>query len=370
MRKIKIGVIGAGGIAQLGHIPSLQAIPDVEVVAICDINKEKLESVSRHFGISETYTEYNQLVKREDLDGVVICTPNHLHAEASILALKSGKNVLCEKPFALNIREAEAVINEASKTGKIFLVNFTQRFDLTTKIINSYIKKGTLGHIYYAKCSYLRRRGHPGLGGWFTHKNESGGGSLIDIGVHVLDLGMYFMGTPEPVSLFASTYDYFKKRASDGGWPPITTRQGDNFSKEVNTEDLATALIKFDNGSTMLLEAGWAGYSETGIKISLFGTKAGVELVKAGGGAEEGRPVCFRIIEETNGHLVEINPVLPGAYSFWENTFPGFINHFIACIRKKEKPILKLDYLLTFQRIVDSIYISAETGKEVNLKSA
>jgi predicted dehydrogenase len=176
------------------------------------------------------------------------------------------------------------------------------------------------------------------------------------------------MGIPEPVSVFASTYDYFKKHAADGEWPPNTTRQGDNFDKEVDTEDLATALIRFDNGSTMLLEAGLAGYSETGIKISLFGTKAGVEVVKIDGGAEEGLPVCFKIIEETNGYPVEINPVLPGIFSYWENTFPGFIRHFVACIRGEEKPILELDYLLKFQTIVDSIYLSAETGNEIKLQ--
>jgi predicted dehydrogenase len=367
MKKIKIGIIGAGGVAQYGHIPSFQTIPGVDVAAISDTNKDKLEFVSKHFGIVDTYTEYEHLLKRKDIDGVSICIPNHLHAEVSIAALKSGKHVLCEKPFAINTKQAEAVINEASKSGKLFFENFTQRFDLTTKIINSYISKGKLGHIYYTKCSYLRRKGHPGLGGWFTHKKESGGGSLIDIGVHVMDLGMYFMGSPKPVSLMASAYDYFTKHADDGGWPPSSTRLGDNFNKKVDTEDLATALIKFDNGSTLLLEAGWAGYSETGIKISLFGTKAGVELVKAVGGVDEGRPIYFKIVEEIDGHLFEINPVVPNTFSYWNNTFPGFINHFVACIRKEDKPIIELNYLLTVQKIIDSVYLSARTGREVKL---
>jgi len=367
MKKTKIGIIGAGGVTQIGHIPSLQAIPGVEVAAISEPNKEKLELVAKNFGIAYTYTEYDQLLKREDIDGIIICTPNHLHAEVSIAALMSGKHVLCEKPFAINLKQAEAVINEASKTGKIFLVNFSQRFDLTTKIINTYISKGMLGHIYYAKCSYLRRKGHPGLGGWFTHKKESGGGSLIDIGVHMLDLGLYFMRYPKPVSLTASTFDYFTKHADDGGWPPSFTRIGDNFNKKVDIEDFTSALIKFDNGSTLLLEAGWAGYSEIGIKISIFGTKAGVELLKTVGGIDEGRPIHFKIVEEMNGHLVEINPVVPETFSYWKNTFPGFIQHFVACIRGEEKPIMEMDYLLTMQRIVDSIYLSANTGREVKL---
>ena len=367
MQKIKIGVIGAGGVAQFGHIPSFQAIPDVLVTAISDPNKEKLKYVSKKFGITNAYTDYKQLVKRDDLDGVSICTPNNLHAEVSIAALKSGKHVLCEKPFAINMEQAEAIINEASKSGKLFLENFTHRFDLTTKIIKSFINKGKFGNIYYTKCSYLRRKGHPGLGGWFTHKKESGGGSLIDIGVHVMDLGLYFMESPKPVSVTASTYDYFTQNANDGGWPPSYTRLGDDFNKKVDTEDLVTALIKFDNDSTLLLEAGWAGYSETGIKISLFGTKAGVELVKTVGGVDEGRPILFRIVEEVDGHLVDMNPVVPETFSYWENTFPGFTRHFIACIREEEEPIMKLNDLLVVQKIVDSIYLSARTGNEIKL---
>jgi len=367
MQHIKIGIIGAGGVTQFGHIPSFQVIPGVDVVAISDTNTEKLEDVSKHIGIADMYTEYEHLLERKDIEGVSICTPNHLHAEVSIAALKSGKHVLCEKPFALNMKQAEAIINAASTSGKVFLGNFSHRFDLTTRIINSYIGKGKLGHIYYTKCSYLRRKGHPGLGGWFTHKKESGGGSLIDIGVHVMDLGLYFMRSPKPVSVTASTYDYFTKHADDGGWPPISTRLGDDFNKKVDTEDLATALIKFENGSTLLMEAGWAGYSETGIRISLFGTKAGVELLKTVGGVDEGRPIYFKIVEEIDGHLVEINPVVPETFSYWENTFPGFIRHFVACIRKEEKPIMDLNHLLTVQKIIDSIYLSAKKGEEVKL---
>jgi predicted dehydrogenase len=367
MKPIKIGIVGAGGVAQWGHIPSLQGIPGVEVAALSDPNKEKLESVSKEFNIADTYTEYERLIEREDLDGVSVCTPTCLHAEVSMAALQSGKNVLCEKPFAINAQQAEAVVRTALKSGKLFLLNLSQRFDLTTEIIDSYIRKGTLGYIYYAKCSYLRRKGHPGLGGWFTHKKDSGGGSLMDIGIHVMDLGMFFLGSPKPVSVTASAYDCLTRNAQDGGWPPSSTRLGDDFNKEVDTEDLATALIRFESGSTLLLEAGWTGYSETGMKISLFGAKAGVELVKAAGGVDEGRPIRFSILEETDGHLVEINPVVPALYSYWDQTFPGFIRHFVACIRNEETPVVEPDYLLTVQRIIDSIYLSAANGKEVRL---
>ncbi len=367
MKVIKIGIIGVGGVAQLGHIPSFLSLPDVRISAICDPNEKKLQQVSEKFCIADTYADYHRLIERDDLDGVSICTPNNLHAEISINALRSGKNVLCEKPFALNVKETEAIIDESKKSGKLFLGNFSQRFDQCIRIIKSYIDKGRIGHIYYSRCSYLRRKGHPGLGGWFTSRKESGGGSFIDIGIHVLDLGLYLMNFPKPVSVTASTYNYFSQRAIDGGWPPAGTRMGDNFHKEIDTEDFATALIKFDNHSTLLLEAGWAGYSEKGIKISLFGERSGVELIKSAGGDDEGLPLLLRILEEFDGHLVEVNPVLPKTFSYWVDTFPGFIRHFVGCIKKEQQPVVSLDDHLTIQKIIDAVYDSAETSREVRL---
>jgi predicted dehydrogenase len=363
MKKIKVGVIGAGGIAQFGHIPSYQAINDVEVSAISDPNKEKLKYVQSKFCIEKAYTDYEELLKMKSLDAVSICTPNYLHAQIALSALKSGKNVLCEKPFAINSDEAEAVVNEAKKSGKLLLENFSLRYDLTHRIIQRYIQEGKLGRLYYAKCSYLRRKGHPGMGGWFTSRKQSGGGALIDIGVHMLDLALCSLGHPKPISVTASVYDYLIPRASDGGWPPGDTRLGDKFDKKVDIEDLATAFIKFDNGSTLLLEAGWAGYSEVGVKGSLFGTKAGIELVKSVGGIDENRPIKFTIYEEHNGQLYEINPVTPNTYTYWVDTFPFFIKHFVACIRGEEEPCITMEEILLAQKIVDAIYLSAKTGE-------
>ncbi len=365
MKKIKVGVIGAGGIAQLGHIPSYRMIPDVEVVAISDPNREKLNDVRNKFSIEKAFTDYKELLNIDDLDAVSICTPNYLHAQIALSALRCGKNVLCEKPFAVNADETEEVIKEAEKSGKLLLENLSLRYDLTHRIIQKYVQEGKLGRLYYAKCSYLRRKGHPGIGGWFTNKKEAGGGCLLDIGIHVLDLALCSLGQPKPVSVSASTYDYLIPRATDGGWPPDNTRISDNFNKKVDIEDLATAFIKFDNDSTLLLEAGWAGYSEVGVKVSLFGTAAGVELVKSVGGIDEHRPLKFTIFEEHDGQIYEINPVTPKTYSYWEDTFPLFIQHFVACIRGEEKPAITPDEILLRQKIIDAIYLSAKTGDTV-----
>jgi predicted dehydrogenase len=362
MKKIKVGVIGAGGIAQYGHIPSYQAIQGVEIAAISDPNKVKLYDVKKKFSIDNAFTDYKKLLEIDEIDAVSICTPNCLHAQIALSALRCGKNVLCEKPFAVTAEETEEVIKEAEKSGKILLENLSLRYDLTHRIIQRYVQEEKLGRVYYAKCSYLRRKGHPGIGGWFTNKKESGGGCLIDIGIHMLDLAMCSLGQPKPVSVTASTYDYLIPRATDGGWPPFDTRINDSFNKKVDIEDLATAFIKFNNGSTLLLEAGWAGYSETGVKVSLFGTKAGVELVKSVGGTDEHRPLKFSIYEEHDGQIYEINPVTPSTYSYWEDSFPFFIRHFIACLRGEEKPGITPGEILLRQRIIDAVYLSAEKG--------
>lgn len=367
MNNINVGIIGAGGIAQMGHIPSYQKMENVEVVAICDPNKIKLKDVVKRFNISKTFTDYRSLLRLEGIQVVSVCSPNSLHAEHATAALRSKKHVLCEKPIALNRYEVESVIQEADKSGKKFMVAFCHRFDPASQIMKSFIDRDELGEIYYAKTSYLRRRGIPGLGGWFTSKKLSGGGSLIDIGVHMLDLSLWLMGNPEPVSVMASTYDKLKAQAVDGGWPPFNSRKGDVYESVFDVEDLASAFIKFKNGSTLFLEASWVGYSEIGIKISLFGTKAGVELRGAVGGMDEGRPIYFEFHKETNNHLVDISPVISETYSYWDDPWPNLIQHFINCIREDKEPIVKFQEILYGSKIIDAIYESAKEDKMVKI---
>lgn len=367
MKKLKVGIIGAGGVSQFGHIPSFQAIDGVEVGALSDPNREKLSYAAGKFCIPDSYTDHAEILERKDIEAVSICTPNHRHAELSKEALRAGKHVLCEKPMTLNLEEAQSVIAVAAQSGKIFLENLSQRYDPPMMITKRFARAGRLGQIYYAKCSYLRRKGHPGLGGWFTSRKESGGGALIDLGIHVLDLGLWIMDFPKPVTVLASTYDHFVTRAADGGWPPADTRIGDDFKKNVDTEDLATAYIRFEDGPALLVEAGWAGYSETGVNVKLFGSKGGVELLKTVGGYDEGRPLLFRIVGEMEENVVDISPEVPATFSYWKDTFPGFIQHFVRCVRGEEEPIVTHEQLLTVQRLIDAIYLSAAKKEAVAL---
>lgn len=359
MKKVRVGIIGAGGIAQTAHIPSYKNIENVEVVAVSDINREKLQYVSDRFGIPQTFTEWERLVEA-DIDAVSICSPNAFHAEQSIKAMESGKHVLCEKPVCLTGAEVEKVFSTSEKTGKKFMAAFPRRFSGEAKVLKPMIDAGDFGEIYYIKAGYLRRRGIPGLGSWFTSKKLAGGGPMMDVGVHMLDLVIYLAGAPMPEFVVGSTYEKFKDKATDGGWPPMDTRKGDKNLGEMEVEDLASGFVKLSTGATLFVEASWAGNSETGLKASLFGTMAGVQMPDP-----ENPKNPVRIYSEDRGTLTDILPAVPQINSFQEE-----INHFIRCIRENKKPITKKEEVLSVVRIIEGIYRSADTGKPVLYKNA
>ena len=361
MEKVRIGIIGVGGIAQYAHIPSFQKLENAEVVAVCDPNELKLKEVAEKFNIPQKFANYQELLALKEVDAVVICTPNAFHKEMAVAALMSDKHVLCEKPVALNSREVGEILKTAEEKKKKFMVALCHRFDNTSQILKKFIDRGEFGEIYYAKANYLRKRGIPGLGGWFTTKKLSGGGPLIDCGVHILDTAVWLMGSPEPVAVTGSTYNKFKEQAIDGGWPPSSSRTGNKYSGTFDVEDLATSFIKFNKDATLFLEASWAGNSEQGLFLSLFGTKSGA---KVGQSEEEGKmgKRGLKIFSERGGDLIDVFPVLPEVDSYEKQAA-----HFVECIQKDKRPITTPKEILNVVRIIEAIYFSAETGKEVRL---
>ncbi|MCL5674879.1 MAG: Gfo/Idh/MocA family oxidoreductase [Candidatus Omnitrophica bacterium] len=356
MEKLKVGIIGAGGISQVAHIPNFQKIEETEVACICDINKEKLDAIADKFKIPGKFTRWEDVIK-EQLDIVVIASPNVFHKEQAVQSMENGKHVLCEKPLALTGKEADEIIKTAKKTGKKFMGAFPQRFTSHAYVIKKMVEKGEFGNIYYAKASYLRRRGIPGLGGWFTTKKLSGGGPLLDVGVHILDLVVYLMGCPEPETVMGTTFNKFKDSATDGGWPPSESRIGDRMGKTFDVEDLASGFVQFKNGGSLFIEASWAGNSETGLKISLFGTKSGAQY-----SSSDTPPL--KIFSEMDGVLTDISPVLANVDSYLEEA-----KHFVECIRKDKEPITSPKEIITVAKIIEALYKSAETKKPVHLAS-
>ncbi|HRR96322.1 MAG TPA: Gfo/Idh/MocA family oxidoreductase [Candidatus Ratteibacteria bacterium] len=354
MKKLKVGIIGTGGIAQVSHIPNFQKIEDVEVSAISDINKEKLNYVAEKFNIPKTFTDWEKMLE-EDIDAVVICSPNSFHSIQSIKAMEKGKHVLCEKPICLSVEEAEKIFDTVDKTGKVFMGAFPRRFLGETIVLKKMIDNGDFGEIYYLKASYLRRRGIPGLGTWFTNKKLAGGGPMMDVGVHVIDMVLYLANLTDPKIIIGTTFEKFKDKAVDGGWPPIETRKGEKVTNKMDVEDLSCGFVKFSNGATLFVEASWAGNSETGLKASLFGTKNGAQLPDP-----ENKENPVRIYSEIDGIISDITPQIPILDPYLEEA-----KHFIECIKENKFPITKKEEIISVVKIIEGIYKSSETGKAI-----
>lgn len=352
VKKLKIGVIGTGSLAGL-HIDAYRKNRNVEVAALCDSNLDRARQRAEELGIKQYYGDYHEMLEKADIDAVSVITWNNTHAPITIAALESGKHVLCEKPPALNSTEAIAMQNAAKKSGKLLMYGFVKRFLQSTNVLKDFIANGELGEIYYVKMGYLRRCGNPG--GWFAKKELSGGGPLIDLGVHIIDLGMFLMGKPRPVSVFGSIDKKIGNRANIKGisW----YRAADYDARGNDVEDFATAMIRFENGAVMHFETSWTmNIKEDTVYTEIFGNKGGAKLEPE-----------FELYSEKYDYLVDIRPVLDKCPSDIERAFHAEIGHFTDCILNGTTCICPAEDGTTIMKIVDAIYESAMTGHAVNL---
>ena len=348
--KIRVAVIAAGGIAQVAHIPGYQKIAGVELVAICDTNETKLAYVKEKFGISLGLTDYRRVLDMKDVDAVSICAPNYLHAPMAIDAMQAGKHVICEKPICSTGKAAKAILATASQTGKIFMGAFVQRFSKNSMFLKSLIDDGKFGQIYYAKGGYMRRRGIPGLNGWFTSK-ACEGGCMADIGVHALDRMFWLMGSPEPVAVMGKVYQKFAAQAIDGGWPPPETRVGEIYDGVNDVDDMAQGYVRFADGRTLLVEACWASHAPGVSYMQLYGTDCGALEGDSG----------LQLFGELAKEEVDLTPKVPHQ----EDGYTAELRHFVDCIRTGKPPITTPAEILAVARIIEGIYKSSETGREV-----
>lgn len=343
MKKIRIGVIGLG--MGQGHISGFKSHPDAEVVAIADLDQEKLKSVGDQHSVPSRYTDYNEMLEQEKLDAVSIAVPNKFHKPITIAALSKGCHVLCEKPMAMNAKEAEEMLETAKKHNKKLMINFSFRFTPQSFAMKKQVESGILGDIYFGRTVWQRRRGMPKFGGWFGQKALSGGGPLIDLGVHRLDLALWLMDYPEPAWVMAGSYDHI---ASE-----LATREG----KSYDVEDFAVALIKFKNGATLELEASWAGNIKEREQMStrLLGTKGGL-LQK---NLEEGYQFEAEFYFEKDGcqYDMKLHPPVPEAQSSYYS--------FVDCLVKNKPVPAPGEQGLTVMRLLDAIYESAKSGQPV-----
>lgn len=350
MEKIKVGIIGAGGISEC-HIAGYKALENVELYAVCDINGQRALNCSKKNDIKHVFTDYNEMLKLAELDAVSVCTWNSVHAPATIAALKAGKHVLCEKPMATNAEEALEMEKAAKETGKVLMIGFVRRFGNDTKVLKDFIDNGMMGDIYYTKASYLRRFGCPG--GWFGDKKRSGGGPLIDLGVHVIDLVRFLMNKPKAVSVTGATFDKLGTRSNIKQQKAyVAADAGEIF----DVEDMAVAMIKFDNGAVLHVETSFSLNIKKDIgDIELFGSKSGAKLDPK-----------LEFYSEMNNYLVDVTPAHDTALSF-NGLFENEIAHFADCVSKGTKCISPAEDGVEIMKIIDAVYESARTGKEVIL---
>lgn len=280
MRIVRLGLIGSGGIAQ-AHCRAISEVEGIEIVAVADIVREKAERTAAQFKIAAAYADYREMLKSEDIEGVIVCTPTALHAAPTVGALKAGKHVLCEKPMEATLDAAAEMVRTAHTVGKIMMVALKLRFSPQVITARRIVEEGTLGDIYYAECVADRRRGNPG--GSFVRKDTAGFGAAADIGVYALDTALYIMGHPKPVSVAAITSNYLSKHnpAVLGAWNPDVTN--------TEVEDFGVAWVRFENGIRMVFKTSWCMHLDSLGGTFFLGTKAGLRIgVSEVKGPEEG----------------------------------------------------------------------------------
>ena len=352
---IKAGVVGCGGIANGKHFPAIKKNGKIELVAFCDLIKERAEKAKEEYGTPDArvYTDYTELVK-EDVDVVYVLTPNNAHAPVSIAAMKAGKHVMCEKPMAKTYAEAKEMVKTAKETGKILTIGYQNRYRADSQYLKSACEADELGEIYYAKAHAIRRRAVP-TWGVFIDEEKQGGGPLIDIGTHALDLTLWMMNNYEPASVPGSTYRKLTDQTQTGNaW-------GDWDPKKFTVEDSAFGFIKMKNGATIVLEASWAlnSLDVDEAKTSLCGTKAGADM-------KDG----LRINRVHHGRQCVEKPDLgAGGVAFYDGTEekPADIEAevFYNAVTKGTPLTVEPEQALVVTQLLEAIYESAKTGKTI-----
>ncbi|MCC2686389.1 MAG: gfo/Idh/MocA family oxidoreductase [Paenibacillaceae bacterium] len=348
--KMKFGIIGAGNIGTV-HTKTLAKLQDkAETVAITDVYLPLAEERAAEHKIGKVYRTSDELLADQDIQAVVIGVPNKYHAPLAIQALEAGKHVIIEKPMAVSLEAARDIVRAQRKAQKTVMVPHQMRFEAGARMLKQHTDE--LGHIYNAKAGWFRRKGIPGWGTWFTRKDDSGGGPLIDIGVHLLDLSLYLMGNPKPVSVSGSTYAEFgphKRGIGNWGTP--------NWDGIFDVEDLATALIKMEDGSTLTLEVSWAVNNvieNNGPFVHLMGSKGGASL--------QGKKAM--LYKEESDKAVDIKLEVPEVK---EDPRIFMYEHFIECVNQGKEPISNVMTGFTNNLVLDAIYRSSKTGNEIKI---
>ena len=353
-RLIKVGIIGCGGIANGKHMPALAKVADCNMVAFCDILPERAEKAAKEYGTpdAKVYSDYKELLKDPEIEVVHVCTPNRSHSFITVDALEAGKHVMCEKPMAINSEEAKKMIDAANRTGKKLTIGYQSRFRDDSMYMKQEAEEGTFGDIYYAKATALRRRAVP-TWGVFLNEYEQGGGPLIDIGTHALDLTLWMMDNYKPKYCVGTAYHKLNQDVNQGNmwgnWDP----------EKFTVEDSAFGFIVMENGATIVLESAWA-LNTLDVReavTSVCGTLAGADMMNGLriNGIRHGRQYVLEPSFKAGG--VAFNDGKKG-----ESAADREERLWIEAVRNDTEPLTKPEQAYCVTRILEGIYESAKSG--------
>ena len=339
-KPVRVGVVGMG-IGRM-HISNYLKAPDCRLTALCDMDAARVEAAAKEFGVEHTFTDPQAMFDSGLIDAVSICTPNAFHAPLTIAALEAGLHVLCEKPMAMNTAEAESMIAAAEKAGKKLAIHFNHRMNPFVHAMRQYVSSGDLGEIYFARTTWHRRRGIPARPG-FVSKKQAGGGAMIDLGVHQLDQLLWVLGHPRIKSLSAQVYTKFDKV--------------DVPHLDMDVDDFSVAFLRFEDGATLEMEISWASHHDTDENrlLQLYGTEGGARRYLVG---YEGGPRDLTVYRRRHGAMTEEVVHSPPAVTTVQADF-------VEAIRDDREPIATARHGLVTMQILDALYESSRTGREV-----
>ncbi|HEY6739614.1 MAG TPA: Gfo/Idh/MocA family oxidoreductase [Actinopolymorphaceae bacterium] len=352
---LRVGVIGLGFAGQAA-LEGFVKIPNVEVIALSGLEKDRLAELGDKHDIPHRYERWEDLIANDDLDAVSVATPTHLHAPVSIAALQAGRHVLCEKPLARTAAEGEAMVQAAVEAGRVLKVIFNHRERGDVTVLKQQIDVGQLGRVYYAKAHWMRRNGIPGMGSWFTNREMAGGGPLIDLGVHILDMALYLLGEPRVEAVSATTFAELGPRGLGGS--VYSAKQQIGSAYEV--EDLATAFLRLEGGAALQLETSWATFRRPGdsFGVELYGTDGGAEISVQNYAPDD----TLRIFTDVAGVPAEVRPAVKRGRGH-----AAVVEDFVDIIRGGDWSAHVGREALKRARIIEACYTSALEGREVQI---
>lgn len=345
MTKLRIGVLGTGGIATERHIPAFKHVKEAEITAVMDVNEERARETAGKFGIEHVCKSLEEML--EKIDALIIATPNKFHAPAAVQALNAGVHVMCEKPMALNTKECEEMVAAAEKSKKVLLIAYHWRFLKESRAAKRLIDSGEIGQPLVIRIKSMRRRKVPGWG-VFTNRELQGGGALIDYGCHLLDLAMWLTGSSKPFEVSGATFNHLSMQKD------MVNEWGTINPATFEVEDHATAFIRLENGAVVMFETSWAANipkdEET---ISISGTKGGIDVF----------PLRLNKAE----HGVLINSDI--AWIPEEKPFAILqAEHFTSCCFGESTPLTNPEESMYVSSIIESVYESAKIGRSVKIR--